>query len=123
MNNLAGYLLAVDDLPAARASARESLDRLADVDPKSGLISSALEHLALVLALEGAAERAALVLGYCEAAYAAAGYVREFTERTSSDRLGHLLDERLGAHEATRLRAKGADFTVQAALQEATRGT
>jgi ATP/maltotriose-dependent transcriptional regulator MalT len=122
LNKLAGYLLAVDDLPAARASARESLARLVDVDPKSGLIAGALEHLALALALEGETGRAALVFGYCEAAYAAVGYLREFTERTSSERLQRLLDERLGAGEVARLRAKGVDLTVQGAIEEATRG-
>jgi hypothetical protein len=121
MNNLAGYLVAIDDLPAARASAQESLARLALADPKSGLSSIALEHLALIIALEGDAERAARVHGFCEAAYAAAGYVREYTERTSSERLTALLESRLGAREAAARRAAGATATLQQALEEATR--
>jgi predicted ATPase len=121
MNNLAGYSAAVDELPAARAAVRESLARLKEADPKSGLVSIALEHLALVLALEGDVERAARILGYCEAAYAEAGYVREFTERTSNDRLTRILDERLASLDAARLRETGAAFTLERAIEEATR--
>ena len=119
LNNLAGYLAAAGDLAGARTSAREALVRLVQADPKSGLVAVALEHLALVFALDGELERAARIHGFCESAYAAAGYVREYTERTSYQRLADLLERSCGSADLLAWRAAGAGLTAQQAIDEA----
>jgi hypothetical protein len=113
----------VDDVAGARASAEEALTRLAHADPKSGLVAIALEHLALVIALEGDVERAARLHGYCEASYAAGGYVREFTERASNERLAALIERSLDPARASALSAAGAAMPVRRAVEEATAGS
>jgi predicted ATPase/DNA-binding XRE family transcriptional regulator len=121
LNNLAGYYAAIGDLEGARVSARDALARLALSDPQSGLISIALEHLALVLALDGDYARAARLQGFCESAYAAAGFVRQFTERSSNERLAAILEAHFEARDLAELRAAGAALDAQRAVEEATR--
>ena len=120
LNNLAGYLVAVDDVQGAREAAVEALGRLSHADAGSGLVAAALEHLALVHALEGEPERAARIFGCCETSYASSGYIREFTERKTHERLTQLLRERLGEERFERLRREGASEAHEAIMEEAT---
>jgi len=120
LNNLAGYLVAVDDVQGAREAAVEALGRLSHADAGSGLVAAALEHLALVHALEGEPERAARIFGCCETSYASSGYIREFTERKTHERLTQLLRERLGEERFERLRREGASAAHEAIMEEAT---
>jgi hypothetical protein len=119
LNNLAGYLVAVDDIAGARAAAVEAVARLSSSDVGSGLMAAALEHLALVQTLEGYAEKAARIFGYCETSYASSGYVREYTERVTHDRLTGLLLERLDVPTFERLRRDGAAAAHEAIMREA----
>ncbi len=120
LNNLAGYLVAVSDVEGARAAAVEAVGRLSSNDVGSGLMAAALEHLALVHALEGRTELAARIFGYCETSYASSGYVREYTERVTHDRLTALLVERLGEDRLAALRAAGAAAAHESIMDEAT---
>jgi hypothetical protein len=57
--NLAGYLVAVDDLPGALAAVREVIGVHAACEPDHYYIAIAIEHLALATALRGDLTRAA----------------------------------------------------------------
>lgn len=115
--NLAGYLVAVDDVPAARRAAEDSRDLRNETD--TVLRAVATEHLALVIALEGDLRRAARVLGYTSYCLARAGFERENTERTTYDRLRALLADELDSDEIARCEAQGRDYTPRQALDEA----
>ena len=105
--NLAGYLVAVDDLPGAAAAAREAIGIRAAREPDHAHVAVAIEHLALVFALRGDHARAAILEGYADAAFARHGFEREFTETTTHDRLTALLREELAPDELARLTAGG----------------
>ena len=120
LNNLAGYLIAVDDVAGARAAAVEAVGRLSRSDVGSGLMATALEHLALVQALDGRAEKAARIFGYCDTSYVSSGYVREYTERVTHERLKTLLRELLGEEQLQLLRAEGATAAHEVIIEEAT---
>jgi hypothetical protein len=72
-----------------------------------------LEHLALVLALTGEPERAAAVLGFTEARFAATGQVREWLEQAEYDRLLVLLHAALPDNRLAGLLAEGAGWTAE----------
>jgi hypothetical protein len=108
--------VAVDDLPAARDIAREAIRALAPRDRQSSFIAISAEHLALALALGGDFARAARLAGYADAALREFGFAREFTERTTHDRLTALLGESLAPIEFERLVAEGAALGPEAAI-------
>ncbi len=116
LHNLAGYVVAVDDLPGAVAAAREAIGIRATREPDHAHVAIAIEHLALVFALRGDRARAATLEGYANAALARHGYPREFTETTTHDRLTTLLREGLAPDELARLIAEGAALTPEAAI-------
>jgi predicted ATPase/class 3 adenylate cyclase len=117
--NLSGYLLALDDVPSARAAALESIGLLAGADAESVVLSIALEHFALAVARQGQSERAARLQGYSDAAFGRAGYRREHTEALTHRSLTALLEERLSAGERDRHAARGAALTPHQAIDEA----
>ncbi|MBD5636101.1 MAG: hypothetical protein IAI49_16660, partial [Candidatus Eremiobacteraeota bacterium] len=92
--NLAGYLAARGDLSGAMEAALEAIEKLAR-DPDHFLVAAALEHLALVDALQGRFARAVRLATYADSAFAKMGTKREFTERTTYDRLTAVLAEKL----------------------------
>ncbi|MGB6602664.1 MAG: hypothetical protein WBE77_16440, partial [Candidatus Cybelea sp.] len=114
--NVAGYLVAVNDLPSAMAAAREAIRIHAPSEPDHAHVAIALEHLALVFALRGDSARAATLEGYADAAFGRHGYQREFTEMTTHDRLITVLHEALASDGRARLNAQGAALTSDAAL-------
>jgi predicted ATPase/transcriptional regulator with XRE-family HTH domain len=114
--NLSGYLAATGDLDAARAAAREAIAELAPRDPDIGFIATAIEHLALTLALGGEEERACVLAGYADAAYERLGFARESTEQITHARLGALLREQLGDTRIRDLGVRGAALTPEAAI-------
>jgi ATP/maltotriose-dependent transcriptional regulator MalT len=114
--NLAGYLAAADDPPAAVVAAREAIGIHAAREPDHAYVAIAIEHLALVVALRGDCARAATLEGYADAAFALHGFDREFTETTTHDRLTAHLREGLAPDELARLSAEGAALTPEAAL-------
>ena len=114
--NLAGYLIAVDDFEAADSAAREALQLLSRHDADSPIIAAAIEHLALIRALADDLHPAATLMGYAESAYQKSGTVREFTERTTHDRLSALLQARLDLATLDRLSAQGAALVPDSAI-------
>ena len=121
LSNLAGYLLALDDTSAGRNAACDSIELLADHDPTSPWIVTALEHFALALALGGECERAARLAGYCEATFARIGFQREAAEETTRDRLMRTLRDALAPAELVGLEDAGAALPPAAAIGEARR--
>ena len=117
--NLAGYLVARDELAAARASAEESLTLFESTAPDSPISALALEHLALVIALEGDPARAARILGYTVRRLADAGFEREHTERVTYGRLRELLAARLAREQSAACEAEGLFYTHARARREA----
>ena len=114
--NLAGYLVAVDDLPSAAAAAREAIWIHVEAEPDHVHVAIAIEHLALVFALRRDLARAPSLEGYADAALQRHGYEREFTETTTHDRLTALLRDGLAPDELARLSAEGAALTPEAAI-------
>jgi predicted ATPase/class 3 adenylate cyclase len=115
LGNLAGYLLASDDLAGAAAAAREAIVTLVN-EPDHFLVTAALEHLALVDALHGDVARAALLEAYTNAALAKDGSTREYTEQTTYDRLTALLEANIEPEDRSRLAAQGPALTAEAAV-------
>jgi predicted ATPase/class 3 adenylate cyclase len=115
LRNLTGYLLAVDDHPAALAVGREAVELYAEMDPDHARIAFAVEHIALVAALRGDLARAATLEGYAEAAIRRHGGEREPTETKTFNRLGALLRDGLDREEFKRQIAAGAALAPEAA--------
>jgi len=115
LKSLAGYLAATDDLAGAAAAAREAIITLVN-EPDHLQVTEALEHLALVHALQGEVARAARLAAYTNAALAKDGSTREYTEQTTYDRLTAILDANLEPEERRRLAEQGAALTAEAAV-------
>ncbi|HMD03234.1 MAG TPA: BTAD domain-containing putative transcriptional regulator [Candidatus Baltobacteraceae bacterium] len=116
LGNLAGYLAATDDLVGAAAAAREAIEALATSDPDSPQVAIGVDVLALVSALRGERERAAVLEGYADPAFERLGYKREFTETKTYDRLIALLRAGVAPDTFARLTAEGAALTPAAAI-------
>jgi len=114
--NLVGYLVALDRLAEARTTARELLLRHGSDAIHIGQISFALEHLALVFALEDDHTRAAQLAAHADAALRDLGYEREFTEKATRTRLDALLAERLPSDQRESLMARGAAMRNEEAV-------
>jgi len=114
LSNTAGYLLQGDDTTAARQAAIEALG-LSRAIGQDYLAVMCLEHLALALALNGAAEPAAGLLGFTSAHYAASGQTREQLEQAGYERLLARLQQLLPAAELSALLDDGARWTPAAA--------
>ena len=93
-SNLAGYLVWVGDLAGASEAARSVFAALAR-EPDHPFVATALEHVALVRALEGDLARAAALEGFAEATIRRSGLQREATEKKTYERLIALLHEGL----------------------------
>jgi hypothetical protein len=83
------------------------------------LLALALEHLAVVLGLEGDVSRAARLAGFSDAAYRRLAFTREVTERRGYERLRALLETRFEPADLTLLSNAGATLTSDEALAEA----
>ena len=114
--NLVGYLVALDRLAEARTTARELLLRYGSDAIHIGQISFALEHLALVFALEGDHTRAVQLAAHADAALRDLGFEREFSEKATRTRLDGLLAERLPRDRRESLMARGAAMRNEEAV-------
>ena len=65
--------------------------------------------------MRGDYTRAASLEGYADAVFRRCGFERGFTESTTHDRLGALLDDHVAAVELARLHEAGASLTVEGA--------
>lgn len=116
--NLLGYLLASDDLDAARVETDDLLRYIAASDLSPAYVAAALEHVALASALDGNFEGGARLLGYVERAYASSGFEREHTETVTHERLVGLLRGAFNESECAALFAAGAGLTPEQAIAE-----
>ncbi|MBV8163215.1 MAG: adenylate/guanylate cyclase domain-containing protein [Candidatus Eremiobacteraeota bacterium] len=116
--NGAAYHFAVGDPDGARASAREGL-RVARQVESAVCIETALQHLALGMALERQPHDAARLLGYVNAVLRATGIGRESTEKWGYDRLMSVLRAQLSDIEIEKLAAEGAAWSEDQAVEEA----
>jgi predicted ATPase len=116
--NIAAYRIALADLAGVRDAARDGL-RLARQARDEQLIAVALQHLAVLAALNGDARRGAQLLGYVDARYTAQGMQREPTEQWGYDKLMTTLRETLSEAEVAQLSAEGATWSEDRAVEEA----
>jgi predicted ATPase/class 3 adenylate cyclase len=116
--NLAGYLLAMDDVEAARAESRDVLRFWAVNDETHPHVGNTLAHVALANALDGDFVRAARLLGFAECCLQASGFERENTELVTHRRLLALLQGHFGEAELAAHLAAGAALTPAAAIDE-----
>ncbi len=115
LSNLAAYAIAEDRLDAAAALAREAL---AEVHGRHHpfTVAANLEHLAVIAGLSGDSERAATLLGFTEARFAALRLLRQPTECAGYDRLREALSARFESSDLQRRFAGGAALSEEAAI-------
>ena len=77
--NLAGYLVAADDLPGAIEAAYDVIGPHARRELDDSHVANAIEHLALVYALRGELARASILEGYAASAFRQLGFNRLLT--------------------------------------------
>jgi tetratricopeptide (TPR) repeat protein len=117
-SNIAAYSMSLEDYRGARASAEEGL-RWARRGGLTIDVAIALQHLALLSALDGMTRRAARVLGYVDAQFAAHAYRRGPTSRWGYSKLASALAATLSAEERAALFAEGAAWSEDRAMREA----
>lgn len=118
LNNSSAYHMALGELDEAREAARETL-RWAQPEQNSWNTSVALQHLALLAALNGHADAAARLIGYVNKQFAELGLQREPAEEWGYERLMSSLREAFGEAEMASLVDVGAGLTEEQALEEA----
>jgi hypothetical protein len=116
LSNFAGYLCAVDDLSGAAAAARESIGLLSAIEPDSPNLAMAIEVFALVRALHGDLEFAAILEAFANATYERHGFRREFNTVMTYDRLMGLLRAGLTPESIAQLAREGAALLPEAAI-------
>jgi predicted ATPase/class 3 adenylate cyclase len=114
--NLACALIAVDDLLPATEIAREVLLLLAPDQPNHRSVSFAIENMALVFAIIGDLQRAAVLAGYSDAALQSIDLVRDVPEQRAYDRLMELLRAGLGRRDIEHFSAQGRALAATAAV-------
>jgi predicted ATPase/transcriptional regulator with XRE-family HTH domain len=107
LQNLAGYLLAADEVGEAARCARESLE-LASAHGYGVQAGFALGHLADVLARRGRMREAALLTGYVDRLLRDAGAEREAPEQRAYEKLAVHLARELDPSQVERARSEGA---------------
>jgi predicted ATPase/class 3 adenylate cyclase len=128
LNNQSAYLVAMHRYDEARLSARKALGAARDTELPIAVVI-ALQHLAAVAALRQTADalaleghcRAACVLGYADARYAALRAFREYTELQEYDRIVAVLGNALGEDRLAKLMAEGSAWSEDQAVAEAMR--
>jgi len=114
--DLAGFLIAMDDLSGAQAASREAIALYVAADAYHADVEIAIGNLACVHALRGDCSRAATLERYADAALQRRGYERDFTDRTTYERLTAALRAGLTPDDRRRWAAEGAALTPDAAL-------
>jgi predicted ATPase/DNA-binding winged helix-turn-helix (wHTH) protein len=112
--NAAGYRALGGEFDAAGRTATEGL-ALSRAIGQTYYAVICLEHLALAIAQRGDPTRAARLLGFIDAHYAATGQLRERLEQTVHDRLVAALEAQLGAQVRAALHDEGARWTSEEA--------
>jgi tetratricopeptide (TPR) repeat protein len=119
LGNLTGYLAAAGDVPGALAAAADAIALTDPNELESAAVACTLEHTALALALDGRIESAALLAGYCSAAFVTHHFERDVTERRTHEALQAAFLEHVGEAERATLLARGEALSPAAAFAEA----
>jgi tetratricopeptide (TPR) repeat protein len=117
-NNSAAYRIALGDLDAAHAAAREGL-RWARQAQFGLQHAVAMQHFALVAVLRGHTHSAARLNGYADVHYRELWYEREPTERWGYEKLMAALRGHLNNAEIEKLATEGAAWSEDQAVEEA----
>jgi len=117
LSNLAAYAMAVDDLASARDNLREAL--ALQRRSRSTWFATVLEHHALLAALLGDLERAAVLAGFTDFRYTSRGEVRQQTEKRGWERLEQALRTAYAADQLAVHMRGGASLTEEQALEHA----
>ncbi|HEY6325174.1 MAG TPA: adenylate/guanylate cyclase domain-containing protein [Candidatus Cybelea sp.] len=117
LSNLAAYAMAVDDLASARDNLREAL--ALQQRSRSAWFATVLEHHALLAALLGDRERAAILAGFTDFRYTSRGEVRQQTEKRGWERLVQILRTAYPADQLTVHMRGGAKLSEEQALEHA----
>jgi predicted ATPase/DNA-binding winged helix-turn-helix (wHTH) protein len=112
--NIAGYHVLGGQVDAVFRAATEGL-ALCRASGQTYLSVLCLEHLALAFAQQGDPARAARLLGFTDAHYAATGQQRERMEQTVHERLVVTLDDQLAAPVRAILHDEGARLSTEQA--------
>ena len=117
LSNLAAYALAAGDLEDARTHLREALDL--QRESGAGWRDTVVEGHAVLASAVGDFARAAELVGFTDARYAARGEVRQYTESSGYKRLMKALAEAFAPDELARRMREGARLTEEQALASA----
>jgi hypothetical protein len=107
-SNLAGYRIALDDIPGTLFAARRAIALLTEMTGAAVKTAVATLHFALAVALAGDLTLAARLFAYSCAQQTRHGFARWPTEQRVYERLTALLEERVPSDELDRLSAEGA---------------
>lgn len=119
-DNLAVYRTAMEDFDGAREAAGKAL-RLARQTQARFDIAVAVQHFAMLAALLGKPQAAARLIGYSDAEYKALEQERESTEAWGYNKTMTALHDQLSDDEIAKLRAEGAAWSEDRAVEEALR--
>jgi hypothetical protein len=115
-SNDCAYRIALQDLDGARASGREAIRLAREVQSEFG-IAIALQHVALIGALQDRRHGAARLLGYVDARFKVLAYQRESTEQWGYGKLMAALRAEFSDAEIEELGAEGAAWTEEQAVE------
>lgn len=114
-SNLAAYLIALNRFDEARSQGLGALQIACD-SGSNVRAAIALQHVGATLA-HADPKRAGQLLGHVESVFTANGYVREYAERYTHDRLVSTLRETLSPDDITKLAHEGAALTEAQAAE------
>ena len=117
--NLAGYLIARGDLEEAGTALREGLPLAQESDLDAVLLAGGLQHLAAIAARENRLERAAQLIGYAHAFFAAEFAGRSPAKQQIQARIVESLRHALPGERLTALMEAGARWTEEEAMSTA----
>ena len=116
--NSVAYNIALGHIDAAHEAAREGL-RLGRKAQSALQVAFCIQHLAVIIALRGEAQRAARLRGFVDIGLRELGIQPGPTEKWSYQKLTALLSERLSEAEIAKFAAEGAAWSEDQAVEEA----
>jgi predicted ATPase/DNA-binding SARP family transcriptional activator len=119
--NHIGYLLALDNVEAARAAASEAIAVFAETAPGTMFEAMVFGHSALIGAIDGDVRGAARVAAYVDECYRTLGMTREYTEELVHDKLVAIIDAALSPADRAAEETEGRSWSRERARYEAQR--
>jgi predicted ATPase/DNA-binding winged helix-turn-helix (wHTH) protein len=117
--NLAGYLIARGDLEEAGTALREGLPLAQESELDAVLLAGGLQHLAAIAARENRLDRAAQLIGYAHAYFAAEFEGRSPAKQQIQTRIVESLRRAMPGERLTELMEAGARWTEEEAMSSA----